>query len=187
MAEWIGRSELFLDLEGHGREAIAEGIDLSRSVGWFTSILPVHLRVTTEGGINRAVRTVRDQLRRIPRKGIGYGALRYLSADAGVQRQLTGFTPEVCFNYLGQFDQLFDSRASIFLGCEKSGLSQSHATGRAYILEVVCQVLNGRLTSRWTYSRNLHRRQTIELLAERFVAALRNYLKTKSTYYMLLL
>ncbi|GAA0603000.1 hypothetical protein GCM10010174_19080 [Kutzneria viridogrisea] len=104
-------SGLLVDLEGHGREEIAEGLDLSRTVGWFTSVYPVRLDAAVSdldelrvGGasLGRAVKRVKEQLRRLPDNGIGYGLLRHLNERT--RDTLAGYgTPQIGFNYLGRF------------------------------------------------------------------------------------
>lgn len=72
---------LSVELEGHGRDALpapfGDGLDIERSVGWFTSLYPVRLSPGT-GDLGSAIKAVKEQLRQVPNKGIGYGALRYL-------------------------------------------------------------------------------------------------------------
>ncbi|MGK4585534.1 non-ribosomal peptide synthase/polyketide synthase [Kitasatospora sp. HPMI-4] len=102
---------LLLELEAHGREEFAEGIDLSRTVGWFTSAYPVRVdpgatdwAEVVEAGpaLGRSLKAVKDQLRLIPDHGIGYGLLRHLNPSAGAL--LAGLaTPQLGFNYLGRF------------------------------------------------------------------------------------
>jgi amino acid adenylation domain-containing protein/non-ribosomal peptide synthase protein (TIGR01720 family) len=116
LAKWRddGTSETLVELEGHGREAqhlgaAGEHLDLSRTLGWFTTLYPVRVDPGAAawddlmaGGrvIGSAVKSVKEQLRAVPRNGLSYGALRYLSAaprpDLAVQ-------PQVLFNYLGRF------------------------------------------------------------------------------------
>src|SRR6185295_4340563 len=96
---WTGRDELLVELEGHGREALFEGVDLSRTVGWFTTIYPVRLK-RAPGGLGEALMGIKEQLRRVPQRGIGYGMLRYLAGETLESEA------EVGFNYLGQFDQV---------------------------------------------------------------------------------
>src|SRR2546429_678793 len=74
---WTGRDRVLIDLEGHGREDLFDRVDLSRTVGWFTTLFPVALDIP---GLDwgRTLKSVKEQLRAIPGKGIGYGALRYL-------------------------------------------------------------------------------------------------------------
>src|ERR1700719_2970161 len=106
-----GSYAVLIDLEGHGREEIFEGIDLSRTVGWFTSLYPVrldpgpiNLEEAWEGGtaLGRALKNIKEQLRLIPDSGLGYGLLRYLNEEAG--SDLADLpTPQIAFNYLGRF------------------------------------------------------------------------------------
>ena len=102
---------VLIDLEGHGREPMASGIDLSRTVGWFTSLYPVGLDVggveldeALAGGpaMGRVLKRIKEQLRAIPGRGLGYGLLRYLNTEAGPR--LAGRPePQLGFNYLGRF------------------------------------------------------------------------------------
>ncbi|MEV6101749.1 amino acid adenylation domain-containing protein [Nocardia sp. NPDC051981] len=104
-----------LRLEGHGREEqIAPGADLTRTVGWFTSLYPVRLDLREIGieaalagteAIGAVLKTIKEQLRAIPDHGIGYGLLRYLNPEAA--QQLPAAMPgQVGFNYLGRVDDL---------------------------------------------------------------------------------
>ena len=104
-----GQAVLF-DLEGHGREEIFADLDLSRTVGWYTSLFPVRLELgalnveeALAGGaaLGRALKSIKEQLRAVPNKGLGYGLLRYLNAETAPQ--LAGHaTPQIGFNYLGR-------------------------------------------------------------------------------------
>ncbi|MEC3975542.1 non-ribosomal peptide synthetase [Amycolatopsis sp. H20-H5] len=94
LAEALGRPRL-VALEGHGREPVVDGVDLSRTVGWFTSVYPVRL----EAGDN-ALRRVKDLLRAVPGNGIGYGILRHFDPESGLAGRPV---PQICFNYLGRF------------------------------------------------------------------------------------
>src|SRR5205823_313117 len=87
-AAWSGQRSLLLDLEGHGREALFEDADLSRTVGWFTSLFPVRLVLGKGSGPGESLKSVKEQLRGIPQRGVGYGLLRHLRADAGLAGQL---------------------------------------------------------------------------------------------------
>ena len=79
-AACTGQPILSVDLEGHGREEIIEDVDLSRTVGWFTSIYPVHLNITSANTPIEALKAVKEQVRKIPNKGVDYGVLRYMNA-----------------------------------------------------------------------------------------------------------
>ncbi|WP_343943877.1 amino acid adenylation domain-containing protein [Pseudonocardia zijingensis] len=93
--------DLAIDLERHGREDLSRDVDLSRTVGWFTSIAPVRLPVGSGGLLDR-VGAVRDRLRAAPDGGIGYGLLRYCNARTAAALARLG-QPQVLFNYLGRF------------------------------------------------------------------------------------
>jgi amino acid adenylation domain-containing protein/non-ribosomal peptide synthase protein (TIGR01720 family) len=103
-------TSVLLDLEGHGREDIVAGVDLSRTVGWFTSLYPVRLDTgvvdwadvrSGEPAVGRAIKRVKEQLRRIPDHGIGYGLLRYL--NPATRTELEDLPkPQIAFNYLGR-------------------------------------------------------------------------------------
>ncbi|MCQ0010489.1 non-ribosomal peptide synthetase [Actinomadura madurae] len=112
VAEWrrdrgvTDETAVLVDLEGHGREEIVPGVDLSRTAGWFTSIHPVRLDAgwvdpadVRDGGqaVGTALKRVKEQLREIPDNGIGHGLLRYL--DPAVRG---GRPPQIAFNYLGR-------------------------------------------------------------------------------------
>jgi hypothetical protein len=106
-AWWTGARSLLISLESHGREEIFEAIDLSRTVGWFTSLFPVLLRLQGDSQLEEALIGIKEILRRIPHRGIGYGLLRYLSDDPEIARQVRSLPkPDVRFNYLGRFDQV---------------------------------------------------------------------------------
>ncbi|TXL89768.1 non-ribosomal peptide synthetase [Streptomyces sp. IB2014 016-6] len=103
--------DVVIDVEGHGREPVVPGADLSRTIGWFTSMYPVRIApgVPLSGGtvpsgvdLGRALRGVKEQLRAIPDKGIGFGMLRYLNPETG-PRLATAEPRHIGFNYFGRF------------------------------------------------------------------------------------
>ncbi|MFJ4788509.1 amino acid adenylation domain-containing protein [Streptomyces sp. NPDC088794] len=113
VAEWRGAPEdggLLVDVEGHGREPLTEGMDLSRTVGWFTGVHPIRLDLGTtdpaelrSGGpaAGRALKRVKEQLRAIPGDGLGHGLLRYVNPEtAAVLAELP--SAQIGFNYLGR-------------------------------------------------------------------------------------
>jgi amino acid adenylation domain-containing protein/non-ribosomal peptide synthase protein (TIGR01720 family) len=169
--QWTGEQSLLVDLEGHGREAIANDIDLSRTVGWFTSIFPVLLTLEESLEPGEVLKVVKEQLRSIPNRGIGYGVLRYLSKDAELQ---TLPQAEVRFNYLGQFDQALPESSLFKLVNQTSGVSRSCADNRRYLIDINGFVLGGQLQLEWTYSEQIHKRTTIEQLTTGYVEALRS-------------
>jgi amino acid adenylation domain-containing protein/non-ribosomal peptide synthase protein (TIGR01720 family) len=100
---WTGGDSLLLDVEGHGREEALPGADLSRTVGWFTSLFPLLLRATADDDPGARLKAIKEQVRRLPRKGVGYGLLRYFSVRPEVRAELAALPrPEVAFNFLGR-------------------------------------------------------------------------------------
>jgi non-ribosomal peptide synthase protein (TIGR01720 family) len=173
-AQWTGSRCLLVNLEGHGREEILEAVDLSRTVGWFTTIFPVVLELQADAP-GEALKSVKEQLRRIPNRGIGYGLLRYLKKDVAITEKLRALPQaEVSFNYLGQFDQVLSPDGLFELAKESSGSEHSQLGSRSHLLEVNGLIVEGQLQLNWTYSSNLHQQRTIEGLAQNFVAALRS-------------
>ncbi|WP_427156899.1 amino acid adenylation domain-containing protein [Aliinostoc sp. HNIBRCY26] len=170
-SQWTGTRSLLVALESHGREEISEDLDLSRTVGWFTSIFPALLDLGKASHPGEALKTIKEQLRAIPHRGIGYGILRYLKQDHELQNYPE---PEVVFNYLGQFDQTF-SNSSLFRFVENSsGLMSSPRNQRTALLEINGLVVNNQLRFDWTFSENIHRYSTIKNLAQEFVKVLTN-------------
>jgi amino acid adenylation domain-containing protein/non-ribosomal peptide synthase protein (TIGR01720 family) len=175
LAEWTASCSLLVDLEGHGREAITDDINLSRTVGWFTTIFPVLLTLEGISQPGEALKAIKEQLHSVPNRGIGYGVLRYLSEDSSVTMQLQNLPQaEVRFNYLGQFDQLLSQSPLFKLVKQTVGVSRSLQDNRRYLLDINGFVLEGQLQLEWTYSEQIHQRTTIEQLAKGFIQALRS-------------
>lgn len=172
-SQWTESRALLIDLEGHGREAIFDDVDLSRTVGWFTTIFPAVLTLESAQP-GEALKSVKEQLRAIPNRGVGYGLLRYLSGDEEIAARLRQAPQaEVSFNYLGQFDQLLPEGAPFGPASESVGPVHSPRGTRRYALEINAFISGGRLQLEWTYSERIHRRETIECLAQSYSESLR--------------
>jgi amino acid adenylation domain-containing protein/non-ribosomal peptide synthase protein (TIGR01720 family) len=172
-ARWTGSRSLLVALEGHGREEIFPDVDLTRTVGWFTTLFPVLLDPGGSPDPGAMLMAVKEALRRIPNRGIGYGLLRYLGDEpiAAALRALP--EPEVSFNYLGQLDQAVPAGAPFQGARESTGGDQSPQGARRYAIDVVARVAGGRMQVGFTYSEHLHDRATIEVVAQAFLEALR--------------
>ncbi|MFD7891849.1 amino acid adenylation domain-containing protein, partial [Streptomyces albidoflavus] len=172
---WTGHDRVAVTLEGHGREELFPDTDLTRTVGWFTSLHPIALALPEpagddpDGGWADAVKCVKEQLRAVPQRGIGYGALRHL-ADAPVGR----LDPLVSFNYHGQFDVSGDEDEAGLFGAALPSVGGEHAPAerRTHLLDVVGAVQDGQLVFSWLYSADTYREETVRGLAESFAAEL---------------
>jgi non-ribosomal peptide synthase protein (TIGR01720 family) len=174
---WTGGRAVAVDLEGHGREDLFEGVDLSGTVGWFTSIFPVVLPVPT-GGPGDHLKRVKELLRAVPNRGVGYGILRYLHPDAAVRERLAALpAPEVAFNYLGQFDGTVNDRAAFAPAPGRRGPDHAASGRPAHLVEINGSVLGGRLVLAWSYSAAVHAPETVRRLADAYAAALRELIE----------
>ncbi|WP_447008461.1 amino acid adenylation domain-containing protein [Saccharothrix isguenensis] len=165
LAEWTGRDRVLVDLEGHGREDLLDDVDLSRTVGWFTSMFPVALDVP-DGDWGGVLKSVKEQLRAVPRRGLGYGALR-ATALSGAP------TPRISFNYLGRLD--WSSAGGELVHAVHGSLELDSAADapRPHLLDVVGAVEHGCLELSWYYSDGVHDEGTVRRLAEGLADALR--------------
>jgi amino acid adenylation domain-containing protein/non-ribosomal peptide synthase protein (TIGR01720 family) len=175
-ARWTGQQRLLVDVDGHGREDILNDVDLSRTVGWFTSTYPLSLDIGDATDPGEALRIIQAQIRRVPNRGIGFGLLRYLCDDEEVRKRISAVPrAEVNFNYQGQLDQQGARRNEMPFrqARENKGPERSLRGQRSYRLYVVGNVSGGLLHMRWNYSANLHQRSRIERLALSFAEELR--------------
>ena len=172
LGHWTGRDTVALDMEGHGREDVVDGADLSRTVGWFTSSFPQKLNIETPE-LGDAIKSIKEQLRRIPKRGVGFGVLRYLSDDAAICDKLHQKpAPPVLYNYLGQFDAS-DAGGAFKPTLASAGPSHDLNGPRSHPLEIDAIVIEDRLRLDWVYSENLHERSTIEAVARDYMHHLR--------------
>jgi non-ribosomal peptide synthase protein (TIGR01720 family) len=174
LAAWTGTKSVLFSLEGHGREDLFEDIDVSRTVGWFTSRFPVLLELGEETEPGTLLPAIKEQVRGIPNRGIGYGMLRYLRQDADAMALGALPQPDVEFNYLGQLDQTLSNEELLFqLAAETTGPDVGPDNPLSHLLIINGQVVGGQLEVSWTFSTRLYREQTIAQLAEHFLTALR--------------
>ena len=170
---WTGHTGLFVELEGHGREELFEDVDLSRTVGWFTSRFPVYLQLPEDRHPGACLKAVKEQLRTVPRHGLSYGILRFLSEDEETAAALSRLSPEISFNYLGQLDQALPKLGPFRAATEPSGATGSPRQRRPSPLAISGLVSGGCLRLNLVYSDALHRKETISSLAQGFAGALK--------------
>ncbi|OLS62233.1 non-ribosomal peptide synthetase [Pseudomonas putida] len=172
ICRWTGQAHALIRLEGHGREDLFEDIDLSRTVGWFSNLFPV--RLTPAASLEASLKAIKEQLRGIPNKGIGYGVLRHLGNDAA--REALGALAQgnIVFNYLGQFDGSFTAEDALFAPSgESAGDGQDFAAPLAALLSINGQVYGGELDLGWSFSSAVFERETVQRLADDYAAELR--------------
>nr|WP_033438617.1 non-ribosomal peptide synthetase [Saccharothrix sp. NRRL B-16314] len=186
----LDRPDLLVDLEGHGREDIAEdiaeGVDVSRTVGWFTTMYPVRLTPGpvdfdefAAGGpiVGTVLRLLKEQLRSVPRNGLGFGLLRYLDPVAGPRLSALD-SPQVLVNYLGRFGSPAGAEPewAPLAGAPPLGAPASPGTPLSHALELDVLVREDaggpRLTATWTWPAALFSDEEVRRLAERWSRAL---------------
>ncbi|MEM9822967.1 MAG: amino acid adenylation domain-containing protein, partial [Bacteroidota bacterium] len=172
LSEWSGQDKVVIGLEGHGREDISRSIDISSTVGWFTSLFPVSIQLEAEMSEGAVIKSVKERLRLLPEKGIGYGLLRYLHPSLETQSELEGKDWEIIFNYLGQFDNLFANSKWFKPAKEDTGKRVGDLFPFNNKFEVNGLILDGKLTMHWTYCTKEYDAKTVEQLAARFFAQL---------------
>jgi amino acid adenylation domain-containing protein/non-ribosomal peptide synthase protein (TIGR01720 family) len=178
--EVLSKEKSVLKLEGHGREEIIEEVDISRTVGWFSTIYPFVLDISDSTIAREALVKIKESLRKVPNKGIGYGILRYLSEE-GLD---TTITPEIIFNYLGDFGSNAGGGKdeSIFeYVSEGLGSSMSKDNGDDAILNVSGIMIMGELHMSIGYSQLNYHSQTIEKLIRAYEKNLTRLIKELST------
>ncbi|MFJ9847915.1 amino acid adenylation domain-containing protein [Streptomyces sp. NPDC101150] len=175
LSEWTGGDGITVDIEGHGRDEIFDDIDLSRTVGWFTTLYPVHLARPTGDDPRARVKEMGRQLRDIPGRGLGYGALRHL---AGAPSLTAAATPQVIFNYLGRFDDAPGGgrESGPFASVLPAAAQQSDRSERPHQLDIAGAVSGQQFRLTLRYSTEVHKEKTIADLAERFLHELRTLL-----------
>jgi len=172
ITRWTGDASALVQLEGHGREDLFDDLDLTRTVGWFTSMFPVKL--TPLPALADSIKQVKEQLRAVPNKGIGFGALRYLGDEVAQATLAALAVPRITFNYLGQFDASFDEQDSLFRPAgEAKGDDQSPLAPLSNWLSVDGQVYGGELSLSWTFSQQMFNASTIQTLADDYAEELK--------------
>jgi iturin family lipopeptide synthetase B len=166
LADWSRQDTVRFDLEGHGREEVIEGLDITRTVGWFTTLYPVALERRLEDALSTQVKYVKEKLRAIPQKGFNYGVLRYagLVPDSGSQ---------VLFNYLGQFGK---PGVGFELTEEIPSQPGDPANARSHLIDINCKVADEKLLIEIGFSRNRFRLEDIDMLANVYVCEIGNVL-----------
>ncbi|WP_133054701.1 non-ribosomal peptide synthetase, partial [Niastella populi] len=173
-----------LKMEGHGREEIIDGVDISRTVGWFTTMYPFVLDVSGAADHAASLVSVKESLRRIPNKGIGYGILTHLS-----QERLEGkLTPEIIFNYLGDFGaNVSNDKRSLFeYASEGIGSAVSKENRTDAVLDISGMLVKGELGMSVRYSSLRYDAATIKKLAGSYKKHLQSLIeelaKSKQAY-----
>ena len=163
LSKWLKLEQVMIDIERHGREPLFEDMDISRTIGWFTTMMPLLLNADQPGDTGSVIKSVKEILRNIPDNGAGFGMLKYLAAHP----EAPGYplNAPVLFNYLGQADTQIG-------GWKESGIDigplYDPESPRTHMLEIIGIYTAGQLRFKWNYSSALHATATIKKLATEF-------------------
>lgn len=174
MRKIFGFDRFMIALEGHGREGIVKDVDISRTVGWFSSIFPLLLDISYDGDLARQIIETKESIRRVPGNGIGYGILKYLTAPEHKDNIDFKLKPQIIFNYLGQFDAELGEMTSFAIAKESVGSLASPERQRDYEFELSGMITDGRLKMIIAYNRNHHKLETIRRWIDSFKTELQD-------------
>ncbi|MDP4143546.1 MAG: amino acid adenylation domain-containing protein [Bacillota bacterium] len=173
---WTSNEQVLINLEGHGRENIAEDLDVSRTVGWFTSKYPVLLNVGGCYDLSSEIKNVKETLRHVPLKGIGYSILRYVTLPMKNNDIRFKLEPEISFNYLGQFDN--DIKSDLFITSSiSSGDNVSKENSFNYSLAVGGMIIRNKLVMKFTYNSKEFFKKTMDNLLNSYIRNLKEIIE----------
>ncbi len=160
--QWTGENKILINLEGHGRESISD-VDITRTIGWFTSSYPHIIDLSKYSDLAGQIKSIKEDIRRIPQKGIGYGILKYLTPKEKKNVQFS-LEPEMCLNYLGQFGQ--DLTSNMY---SPSAISQGDSVDKetklSFAIEIVGIIKDDCMELMFNYSGKQYKEETINKLA----------------------
>ncbi|MBJ6369742.1 non-ribosomal peptide synthetase [Snuella sedimenti] len=171
---YFNTSKVMVGLEGHGREDIFNAIDVTGTIGWFTSFYPLQIDINTVRNTSDLIKSTKEQLRLIPDKGMGYGVLRYFHPSEEVRETLANVPWDIGFNYFGQFDNTMSGGTSEWLirSTESIGENLSPQTPFRTRLEINCSITGGQLHIVFGYSPREYQQETIVAIAEGYIQKL---------------
>ncbi|TES55745.1 amino acid adenylation domain-containing protein [Halalkalibacterium halodurans] len=163
LQQWSDTRQIKIDIEGHGRENIDPTINLSKTVGWFTTLFPVTVNFDQQYSVLQKVQRAVQELRSIPMNGIGYGLLKYMSGSILNERPA-----DVSFNYLGHIHTELHTDAPFMMSSESIEPLRHAEAKRTYLLDIEGGIFDGQLKLDWMFSKNVHQKSTMINLTNEF-------------------
>lgn len=178
LGRWAQLHEFEISLEGHGREDLFDDLDMTRTVGWFTSLFPVRLSYRKDEALGQTIGRIKECMRNIPANGLTYGLLRYLNTDEQTRQSLTqGTASQISFNYLGQFDQGAQGQLLLDEAKGDTGSDIGSAGQRQALIDINARISSGQFFLNISYSKNIYTTQTIEHFSAFYLNELRNIVR----------
>ncbi|WP_139491840.1 non-ribosomal peptide synthetase [Brevibacillus dissolubilis] len=166
-----------IDLEGHGREPFVPEMDLSRTLGWFTSIFPMYVERTAKSDLQSLIAMIKEKRENMPHGGMSYGVLRYVGEEEKLREAPRA---DILFNYLGQFRDEKSSNALLTPVKEHVPYSKSDDEKMLYKIEINCLVVDDQLHMNWSYSNQTYQGSTMESLADAYKNTLIDWIRMNS-------
>ncbi|WP_212004501.1 non-ribosomal peptide synthetase [Chitinophaga sp. HK235] len=167
--DWTGYQQIAIGLEGHGRENLAPGTDISRTTGWFTSMYPLLLDMTGTTDKAALIVSIKEQLRQVPDKGMGFGLLRYVRREPALQGMLPW---NILFNYLGQFDNMNSEEGLLSAAEEYTGKEVGGNFPVRDLISINSMIQDGVLSCHWSYSSRHFEDATVQSLGAVYISHL---------------
>ncbi len=182
LMDWTGHDHVMIDLERHGREDLFEDIDISRTVGWFTTIFPVVFNTDSLDDSGSWIKYVKERLRAVPHKGFNYGMLKYMGRESRVPDR----KPQIVFNYLGQVDNI-GLKGSYEPVDTIRALAGDPVNCRTHLIDISCRIENSKLLIHVGFSRNRYLDSTMERLSRHIKieieSVIRHCMEAESVHY----
>jgi amino acid adenylation domain-containing protein/non-ribosomal peptide synthase protein (TIGR01720 family) len=182
LSEWTENAVIHIKVEGQGREPVGTDLNLSRSLGWFTSFYPVTLTVDSSQNLVHRIKAALETVESIPARGISYSALRYLSTDENVRQAMLAIPePEVSFNFSGQTDAADaprDERPHVhaewgaLAETGKIQLAESDEGTRRHLIEIGAGIIKGKLIFRFAFGQKRFKKGNIQGLCDSVIGVL---------------
>ncbi len=180
LKQWLGESTFVIEMENHGRHL--QYIDVSRTVGWFTCLFPIKLHLRSNG-VGEQIKETKEQLRRIPNHGLGYGVLKYLRRELKPSRAERS---RIRLNYLGVFEEEIDNDF-FALSDYSTGSEVAEANHMTTEIEINCKIIKGVFECEINYNKLAFKVETMQWLRDTFFANLNtiiaHLLKDNTVYF----
>jgi len=182
LGDWTGEPVAYLELEGHGRQLEQGELDVSRSVGWFTSRYPAWFDLT-DIAADSAASEIAAQRSDIPGHGFSYGLLRYLGPDKVRATLAQGQMPEISLNYMGQINPPPDDVCKLLSWSpdrQDRGAERAGHLPRLHKLAIEACILDGCLHLLWQYHAGSYQEQEIRSLAKKMAGHIASILSSST-------
>jgi len=174
LKDLTGQNDIVIEIEGHGREEMDSGLNVSRTIGWFTSLYPLNLKLQ-DGDLDVNIKFLKEQMRKVPNKGFDFGILKYLKKEFNANHNRY-----VRFNYLGSNESSM-KRNSFEIADVGYEFDTDKTNMLTAILDINAIIIDGKLIVTIVYSRNKFLDETVQNLLNMYVNRMDEIIKLSSS------